>query len=74
VDAGFVYMTDAMSADQDKIDIVAEIPVSTPINYPIAVVSSSTEKDAAEDFVDFVMSEEGKDILKQYGFTVVDEN
>lgn len=74
VDAGFVYMTDAMSADMDRIEVAAEIPVNTPISYPIAVVSSSTEKDAAEEFVDFVLSDEGKTILKKHGFTVTDEN
>ncbi|MDK2892658.1 molybdate ABC transporter substrate-binding protein [Methanohalophilus sp.] len=74
VEAGFVYMTDAMSADMDKIQVVAEIPVSTPISYPIAVIASSTEKEAAGNFVDFVLSDEGKAILKKHGFIVVDEN
>jgi len=74
VDAGFVYMTDTVSADMDRIEVVAEIPVSIPINYPIAVVSSSDEKEASGKFVDFVLSEEGKDILKEYGFAVTAGN
>ena len=74
VDAGFVYMTDAMTSDMDEIRIVAEIPTTTSISYPIAVVSSSTEKEASQDFVDFVVSDEGKAIFEKYGFTVTNMN
>jgi molybdate transport system substrate-binding protein len=74
VDAGFVYMTDAMTSDMDEIEIVAEIPVSTSISYPIAVVSSSTEKEASQEFINFIVSDEGKDIFEKYGFTVTDTN
>ncbi|WP_135612221.1 molybdate ABC transporter substrate-binding protein [Methanococcoides sp. AM1] len=74
VDAGFVYMTDAMNSDMDEIEVVAEIPLRTSISYPIATVSSSTEKQASQEFIDFVVSDEGKDIFEKYGFTVTDEN
>ncbi|WP_440952184.1 molybdate ABC transporter substrate-binding protein [Methanococcoides sp. FTZ1] len=72
VDAGFVYMTDAMASGTDDIDIVAEIPVNTSISYPIAVVSSSAEKEVSQEFIDFVVSDEGKAIFEKYGFTVTD--
>ncbi|KGK99604.1 molybdate ABC transporter substrate-binding protein [Methanococcoides methylutens] len=74
VDAGFVYMTDAMTSDMDEIKIVAEIPVTTSISYPIATISSSTEKEASREFIDFVVSDEGKAIFEKYGFTVTDAN
>ncbi|ABE52459.1 molybdate ABC transporter substrate-binding protein [Methanococcoides burtonii] len=74
VDAGFVYMTDAMSSDMDKIDVVAQIPVSTSISYPIAVVSFSDKTIASQEFIDYVISDEGKDIFVKYGFTVMDDN
>ncbi|MCD4806151.1 MAG: molybdate ABC transporter substrate-binding protein [Methanococcoides sp.] len=74
VDAGFVYMTDAIVSDMDKIDVVAQIPVSTSISYPIAVVSSSDELEASREFIDYVISNEGKDIFIKYGFTVMDDN
>ncbi|NPE29932.1 molybdate ABC transporter substrate-binding protein [Methanococcoides sp. SA1] len=74
VDAGFVYMTDAMASDMDKIDVVAQIPVSASIRYPIAVVSSSDELEASREFIDYVISDEGKDIFIKYGFTVMDDN
>lgn len=69
VDAGFVYMTDAKTADLGTIKIVASVPVSTPVSYPIAVVSSSKQKEEAQEFLDFVTGEEGQEILEEYGFT-----
>ncbi len=69
VDAGFVYMTDAKTADPGKIKIVAIVPVSTPVTYPIAVVSASDNKEEAQEFLDFVTGQEGQEILGKYGFT-----
>jgi len=74
VDAGFVYMTDAKNAEPGSIKVVASVPVSTPVTYPIAVVSSSDDKEEAREFVDFVTGEEGQDILEKYGFTELSEN
>lgn len=69
VDAGFVYMTDAKTADPGKIEIVTNVTVSTPISYPIAVVSASENKEEAQEFLDYVTGEEGQEILEEYGFT-----
>jgi molybdate transport system substrate-binding protein len=69
VDAGFVYMTDAKTADPETIKIVANVTVSTPISYPIAVVSASENKEEAQSFLDYVTGEEGQEILEEYGFT-----
>jgi molybdate transport system substrate-binding protein len=69
VDAGFVYMTDAKTADPGTIKIVATVPVSTPVTYPIAVVSASDNKEEAQEFIDFVTGKEGQEILEEYGFT-----
>lgn len=69
VDAGFVYSTDASTAEPGTIDIKATIPTVTPISYPIAVLSASEHKNEAQTFVDFVTSDEGRTILESYGFT-----
>ncbi|WP_369799031.1 MULTISPECIES: molybdate ABC transporter substrate-binding protein [unclassified Methanosarcina] len=69
VDAGFVYMTDAKTAEPGTIKIIGSVPVSTPVSYPIAVVSSSEHKEEAQEFLDFVAGEEGQEILEEYGFT-----
>ncbi|MGA9189752.1 MAG: molybdate ABC transporter substrate-binding protein [Methanosarcina sp.] len=71
VDAGFVYMTDAKTAQPGTVKIVANVPVSIPVNYPIAVVSSSEHREEAQKFLEFVTGEEGQTILKKYGFTII---
>lgn len=73
VDAGFVYMTDAKTADPGTIEIVTNMTVSTPISYPIAVVSTSENKEEAQEFLDYVTGEEGQEILEGYGFTAASE-
>lgn len=67
-DAGFVYMTDAKNAQQGTIKIVTNVSVSTPVTYPIAVVSASEHQQNAQKFLDFVVSTEGQEILAKYGF------
>ena len=68
MDAGFASITDAKTAQPRTINIVTSVPVSTHINYPIAVVSSSTHKEKAPKFLDFVTGPEGQKILKGDGF------
>jgi molybdate transport system substrate-binding protein len=69
VDAGFVYLSDAMTAEPGTIKIVTNVSVSTPVNYPIAIVSASENKEDAQKFIDFVTGEEGQETLEKYGFT-----
>jgi len=66
VDAGFVFSTDAKSAGA-KVQVVAEVPTSTVVSYPIAVVAAS-KNPKAKAFVDFVLSPAGQKILQDYGF------
>ncbi|AKB17673.1 MULTISPECIES: molybdate ABC transporter substrate-binding protein [unclassified Methanosarcina] len=68
VDAGFVYMTDAESGRKDMYEITYMVPVSESISYPIAVLSKSTNKEGAQEFVDFVTGTRGQEILTEYGF------
>ena len=68
VDAGFVYMTDAQTSD--KIRIVEEVPVDADISYPVAILADSEDKEASQEFIDFVTGAEGKRILEEYGFKV----
>ena len=68
VDAAIVYRTDAYAAG----DAVLAIPVPDEVNastsYPIAVVSASTHRLAAQAFVDFVLSDAGSYALEDAGF------
>ena len=69
VDAGVVYSSDAKSAG-DRVKIVAQAAEDShdPILYPIAIVRSSQQQQAAQHFIDFVISAEGQSVLAKYGF------
>jgi molybdate transport system substrate-binding protein len=72
VEAGFVYKTDA--AVSRKVKIVYEVPMDKgpKITYPVAIVKESKRKDAARDFMNFVISPAAKQAFKKYGFIVLD--
>jgi molybdate transport system substrate-binding protein len=67
-DAGFVYSTDAAVAGQDV--TVIELPEGSqpPIEYKIAVVSDTDDQQAAQAFVDSVLSDQGQAVLREAGF------
>lgn len=67
VDAGLVYTTDA-SQMKDKVRVVLTAEKHRPILYPIAVVAASRKMELSQKFIDFVLSEEGQEILSRYGF------
>jgi molybdate transport system substrate-binding protein len=72
-DAAFVYRTDALAPGaRDKVKVV-EIPA--PFNvvaeYPIAVVKGAPNPAGAQAFIDFVLSDDGQRILRQWGFETV---
>ena len=67
-DAGIVYVTD-VTAGGDKVEGV-EIPETQNVlaTYPIATVKASKNADMAQAFMELVLSAEGQQVLKQYGF------
>jgi molybdate transport system substrate-binding protein len=67
-DAGIVYVTD-VTAGGDKVEGV-EIPKTQNVvaTYPIATVKASKAQDKAQKFMDLVLSDQGQQVLKQYGF------
>jgi molybdate transport system substrate-binding protein len=67
VDVGFVFATDAAVA-KEKVAVVLTLGKHAPILYPIGVVAASARKDLAGRFVEFVLSETGRQILAHYGF------
>ena len=70
VDAGIVYKTDA--ATSKKVKIVATAPEGShkPIIYPAAVLSGTKKQQAAEDFLAYMTSPEGKTVFEKYGFVM----
>lgn len=69
VDAGFVFATDAITGG-NRIVQAMELKPPTLVTYPIAVVKGSGKAGAAESFISFVLSPDGKAILARHGFLV----
>ena len=71
LDAGLVYSTDVLAAG-DAVEGI-EIPEEDNViaDYPLAALSAAADPDVAEEFVAFVLSGEGQDILASYGFLPV---
>lgn len=69
LDAGITYVTDVASTggSVDGVDIPEGDNVVA--EYPVAVLANAPSPDAAAEFVDFVLSDEGRAILREYGFT-----
>lgn len=70
VDAGLVYTTDAVSVD-DRVEGLdfPEAETEEAVNdYPIGVLSGAQEPEAAEAWVDLVLSESGAATLEEAGF------
>ncbi len=72
VDAGVVYSSDALSGG-NSIKLVARAPEDShdPILYPIAIVKDSHRKEAAQKFIDLVLSSDGQSILAKHGFVSI---
>lgn len=74
VDCGVVYKTDAYTSD--KVKIICEAPEGSlrQVIYPAGIVGSTGEREAAEDFLDFLRSDEAMEVFVSYGFTDAGNN
>ena len=67
VDVAFVYVTDS-SLVQNKLRVVPIEEASLDIQYPMAIVKTSSNTALAEEFVSFLISEKMSELLKRNGF------
>ncbi len=69
VDAAMVYGTDAMIRPRE-VSIVTKAPAEShrSVVYPIGILRGSKHQSFAREFVTLVLSPEGKNRLKKYGF------
>lgn len=66
-DAGIVYTSDASAVpDLPTVEIPASLNVVA--KYPIALLNRSTNTALARSFIDYVLSAEGQQVLKKWGF------
>ena len=71
VDAGMVFLTDAMGRSKE-LRVIAEAPVSShrPVVYTIAAIRG-TRNNSARNFIALVISKEGSEVLRKHGFKVL---
>lgn len=74
VELGIVYQSDVKTGN-DRVDFLMFVPedLHSPILYPIAIIKDSKQKSSAKEFVDLVLSAEGRQILQKYGFAAASE-
>ena len=68
VDAGVVYVTDVKAAGAKVKGVVIPASENASTLYPIATISSSTDKSIAQAFVAYVLSPAGQQVLTAAGF------
>lgn len=72
-DVGFAYVSDVteeLTSRIDKIDIPDEYNIIA--EYPLGILLESKYPAESKEFIDLVMSNEGKAVLEKYGFTPVE--
>ena len=67
-DAGVVYATDAKLSDRVTVAAIAEENLHKPIVYPIAVLQSSPNREAAKTYTQFLFGNQAQEIFQQFGF------
>lgn len=68
--AGIVYVSDAIAApDLKQIEIPTNLNVVA--KYPIAALTNSPNSDLAAQFIAYILSSEGQDVLAKWGFAPV---
>jgi len=68
VDAGIVYATDAQTSSQVTVVATAPEDSHSPVIYPLAIIKSSKNIQAARNFVDFLQGQKGRAVFQKYGF------
>jgi len=68
VDAGVVFMTDAITSDQIRIVEIADSALHAPSVNPVGIVEGSPNKAEAQKFIDFLFSEKAGEVFERHGF------
>jgi molybdate transport system substrate-binding protein len=68
VDAGMVYVTNVLSAGSKLKGITIPANENASTLYPIAAIKSSKHLSIAKEFVDYVLSPAGQQVLSAAGF------
>ena len=69
-DAGVAYATDARISDQVTQVATAPSSLHSPIVYPLAVVTASRNRRAAQAYAQFLTSGQAQAVFRRYGFGI----
>jgi molybdate transport system substrate-binding protein len=73
VDAGIVFITDALLTDRVKVIAYAPANINNSIVYPVAIIKTCKNREIAQAYIDYLYSDEAKTVFEKYGFTVVEK-
>jgi molybdate transport system substrate-binding protein len=73
VDAGIVFITDALLTDRVKVVSNAPDNINNSIVYPVAIIKTCKDREIAQAYIDYLYSNEAKMVFEKYGFTVVEK-
>lgn len=68
-DAGLVYASDVVAAGDQVRDVPLPSGAAPGTDYPVAVTTASREPALAREFVDLLLSAQGRRVLRGAGFT-----
>jgi molybdate transport system substrate-binding protein len=67
-DAGFVYVTDALSQKGKLKEFKLPAAAQATAVYPIGIVTATKNRKAAQQWIDLVTGAKGQQVLQQFGF------
>jgi len=70
VDCGIIYQTDAFSAGLTVVD-TATAEMCGQVIYPAAILNVSNNVEAAQAFLDYIISDAGDEVFASVGFTPI---
>lgn len=73
-DAGVVYTSDVGVAAEEVMQIAIPDNLNTIADYPIAPLSDSANPELAQQFMDYLLSPAGQQVLVEYGFISISED
>jgi molybdate transport system substrate-binding protein len=68
VDAGVVFLTDALTSSKVKIVATSPEQINAGIVYPVAAVKDSKNESTARDYLNFLSGDQAKAIFQKYDF------
>ncbi|OKH19565.1 molybdate ABC transporter substrate-binding protein [[Limnothrix rosea] IAM M-220] len=67
-DVGFIYQTDLRPTSKARSLLILDPKLTGEISYGIAPIQQGLKKVGTQNFIDFVLSPQGQQIIKEYGF------